>query len=371
MSEEITSVKVPELQSDSNYSEQKITLNESDNPSTSTQNSEQTENGETENGEGEQEVEVVKKSGIRKKFRYYENYISKILKKISEKSEITLSSRQQLNHFIIILSKKISTVAIELTEISKKKTVSEKEVKNAVRIIMNDDLSSSVIAFAEESVKNFSSDQGLTRQSKAGIIFPPSISEKFLRRWGNSNIMVSSTSPVVLASVIEYIVTEILEDAHLNAVEQNRVRITIRDMELSVRNNNNIRDLFVNNNIEFLGGGVVPSLHNNIKYDKNGERTNISWCIESYQNTGDCLMFAKHPFEQVLRGIISGIKLDTKVSSEVMTFVQYYIEQWLVDLLQKANNMALYSGRLKVVSSDIEIVLSVMENRTPFFFKKN
>jgi histone H2A len=343
---------------------------------------------------------VVKKeedTKKKKKFRYYENYITKVLKKISEKSEITLNARQQLNNFIINLSKKISSTAIDLTEISKKKTISGKEVRNAVRIIMPNDLSNECLSFADESITHFENEtksepsgaverlasrpegavenagldsKSSSRQSKAGIIFPPSISEKFLRRWGNSNIMVTSQAPIYLASVIEYIVTEILEDSNLTTVSENRVRITVRDMDLAVKRHSTLRELFVKNNFEFLGGGVVPFIHPNIKYDKNGERTNISHTISSYQNTGDCLMFAKHPFEQVIRGVVNSIKSDAKISSDVLTLIQYYIEQWLVDVLRNANYIALYSNRLKVVPTDIEMVLALMEKRVPPFFQR-
>lgn len=331
----------------------------------------------------------------RKKFRYYENYITKVLKKISENSEITLSARQQLNNFIINLSKKIATTAIDLTEISKKKTLSSKEVKNAVRIIMMGDLSHQCLAVAEEALRHYDDQKNgidessksppggdeesrfdyhnsSSRQAKAGIIFPPSISEKFLRRWGNSNIMVTASAPIYLAGVVEYIASEILEDSNLTTVSENRVRITVRDMELSVRRNTSLRDLFVRNNFEFLGGGVVPFIHSNIKYDKNGERTNISHTISSYQNTGDCLMFAKHPFEQVIRAVVNTLKPDAKISSEVFTVVQYYIEQWIVDVLRNSNYLALYSNRLKVVPSDIEMVLTLMEKKAniPSFFQK-
>ena len=357
--------------------------------------------------ESPQVVEAVVKKDEdtkkKKKFRYYENYITKVLKKISEKSEITLNARQQLNNFIINLSKKISSTAIDLTEISKKKTISGKEVRNAVRIIMPNDLSNECLSFADDSITHFENEtkseprgaverlaslesplgtrsdivenagldsKSSSRQSKAGIIFPPSISEKFLRRWGNSNIMVTSQAPIYLASVIEYIVTEILEDSNLTTVSENRVRITVRDMDLAVKRHSTLRELFVKNSFEFLGGGVVPFIHPNIKYDKNGDRTNISHTISSYQNTGDCLMFAKHPFEQVIRGVVNSIKSDAKISSDVLTLIQYYIEQWLVDVLRNANYIALYSNRLKVVPTDIEMVLALMEKRVPPFFQR-
>lgn len=96
---------------------------------------------------------------------------------------------------------------------------------------------------------------------------------------------------------------------------------------------------------------------------KMGERTNISHTISSYQNTGDCLMFAKHPFEQVIRAVVNNIKPDAKISSEVFTVVQYYIEQWIVDILRNANFLALYSNRLKVIPTDIEMVLTLMDKK--------
>jgi histone H3/H4 len=311
------------------------------------------------------------KKNAKKKFRYYENYISKLLKKLSDSSEITMNARQQLNHLTINLERIISNKALELTEISKKKTLSEKEVKNAIKFVLPSSLCAQCLDTAEEAINNYNDEKGITRQAKAGLIFPPSISEKFLRKFGCSKTLVTSQSPVLLASVLETVVSEILEEASANANRDNRVRVTVRDMELAVRNDSTLSELFSKNNLYFLGGGVVPYIHSNIKYDKTGERTNISCEIESYQNTGDCLMFAKHPFDRVVRSMISEMKPDTKVSSDVLTVIQYYVEQWLVDLLTKANNIAIYSGRLKLIPSDIEMVLSILENKTPLFFKRS
>ena len=319
---------------------------------------------------------IPKKEDIRrkKKSRYYENYITKLLKKISEKSEITLNAKQQLNSFIVNLSRKISSIAGEMTEISKKKTISPKEIKNTIRLMLHPTLAAECISFADadmasenyeeekESEKTIEPDSKIcSKQVKAGLVFPPSICEKFLRRWGNSSIMVSYQAPIYLASVLEYITSEILEESSILTISAGRVRIVVRDVVIAVRQHPHLSDLSTRYNLEFLGGGVLPFIHPSIKYDKNGQRTKISYTIESYQNTSDCLIFPKHPFENAVRTVVNSIKPNAKISSDVLILIQYYIEHWLTELLKNANYIALNSNRVKVLPRDIELVLAITE----------
>lgn len=312
------------------------------------------------------------KKEIKKKFRYYENYLSRLLKQIAPQNEITLNARQQLNYLLINLSRIISVKSLRLTEFSKKKTLSVKEVKNAIKLVIPSDLYNYCCETANNSVENYDEDKTGSRQKKAGIIFPPSISEKFLRSFNNSNLMITSKAPVFMASVLEYITSEILEEAASISSSDNRVRITIRDLELSIRGDLDFTTLFNKNGLQFLGGGVQPFIHPSIKYDKNNERTAISYDIEKFQKTADCLMLAKHPFDQLTRNIIHEIKPESKVSSNVLLIIQYYIEQWIISILQKSNMLSLYSNRIKLISTDIEMVLAIQENRIPsFLLKKN
>jgi len=317
---------------------------------------------------------IPKKEDIRrkKKSRYYENYITKLLKKISEKSEITLNAKQQLNSFIVNLSRKISSIAGEMTEISKKKTISPKEIKNTIRLMLHPTLAAECISFAAVAAENYEEEKEsektiepdskiCSKQVKAGLVFPPSICEKFLRRWGNSSIMVSWQAPIYLASVLEYITSEILEESSILTISAGRVRIVVRDVAVAVRQHPHLSDLSTRYNLEFLGGGVLPFIHPSIKYDKNGQRTKISYTIESYQNTSDCLIFPKHPFENAIRTVVNSVKPNSKISSDVLTLIQYYIEQWLAELLKNANSIALNSNRAKVLPRDIELVLTITE----------
>ena len=142
---------------------------------------------------------------IRKKTRYFDIYISKVLKQVSPNNGITYNSKQQLNSAICIVAREISDLAIKLTEFSKKKTTSDKEVINSIKIIFSGDLYVNSVKEGEKSVNMFNLDiNGGSRHGKAGIIFPPSITEKFLRNFGYSKLMVTNSAPIFLAAVLEY-----------------------------------------------------------------------------------------------------------------------------------------------------------------------
>ena len=70
----------------------------------------------------------------------------------------------------------------------------------------------------------------------------------------------------------------------------------------------------------------------------------------------------------MIKDIAIDVKNNIKISKEAFLYIQYFIEQRLINILQMANNVAIYSGRIKLFPTDIEIVLSVMENRMPSFF---
>ena len=315
----------------------------------------------------------------KKKSRLFETYISKVLKQVSEKSGITSNSKQQLNSALCIISKSISTMAIRLTEIAKKKTLSDKEVSNAVKVLFSGHLANNSISKGCKSVEKFNSvSSNGSRQEKAGIIFPPSIAEKFLRNFGYSKVMVTSTAPVFLAAVIEYLVAEILLLASWYSVLNKRIRITIRDLEMSVRKNNELSDLFDKLEMSFLGGGVVPYIHpcliskNPKKKRKANEEipsvkrphrfrpgTVAVREIKKFQNTSNCITFARFPFERFVRSIVNRNNNNMKISKNVFIILQYYIEQYIVSILKDANTAAIHAGRVKLMLSDVEFICNI------------
>ena len=217
------------------------------------------------------------KNSKKKKQRYFEVYISKLLKNISPESSLTLNVKQQLNSCLTILAKEISDYAIKLTFFSGKKTLSEKEIDNAVKIIFSDDMYNSSSEYVNSKITKYRTDEGKynSRQDKAGIIFPPSICERFLRNFGYSNIMVTEISPIYLASVIEFITETILVKAVERSQTRNKIRITIRDIDISIKTDSNLGKLFHTLNISFLGGGVIPYIHSSLLVKKPRKKKKI------------------------------------------------------------------------------------------------
>jgi histone H3/H4 len=315
----------------------------------------------------------------KKKSHLFETYISKVLKQVSEKSGITSNSKQQLNSALYIITKSISTMVLNLTEISKKKTLSDKEVSNAVKIIFSGDLSVNAIHEGCKSVDKFNtiSSNGSSRQGKAGIIFPPSITEKFLRNFGYSKIMVTSSAPVFLAAILDYLVAEILTLATKSAMTNKRIRITIRDLEMSIRGDVELSCLFDKLDLSFVGGGVLPYIHPYLITKKQRKKKklvdDISGIkkshrfrpgtvaireIKKFQKTSNCLIFARFPFERFVRSIVN-INNNIKISKDVFVILQYYIEQYIVSILKDANYAAIHTGRVKLMSSDIKFICNI------------
>jgi len=321
----------------------------------------------------------------KKKTRFFETYISKVLKHVSSENGITANSKQQLNSALCHISRLVADKVITLTEIAKKKTMSDKEVINAIRIVFPIDLANNAITHGQKAIDTYDSvgnTKGVSRQEKAGIVFPPAQTEKFLRNFGYSKVMVTNSAPVFLAGSIEYIASLILENAVKSAQNNKRVRITIRDLELGVRCHEEINNLFTQNNLTFLGGGVTPFIHQSLLIKKNRKkRTKRAAANENdkkkhrfrpgtvslreirrFQKTSNCLTFAKHPFEKYVREVIikHNDNNSMKVSKEVFVILQYFVEQKIVDVLRNANFAAIHANRVKLMPVDINFVQSII-----------
>ena len=351
---------------------------------------------------------TLKTSLKKKKTRFFETYITKLLKQVSDTNGITSNAKQQLNSCLCLIAKLVSSKVIYLTEIAKKKTISEKEVKNALRIVLSGELSKNAIIHGQKAIDKFSTDandassKGNSRQDKAGILFPPSILEKFLRNFSYSKIMVTSSAPVCLAAAIEYLTLEIIENASSYAKDNKRVRVTIRDLEIGVRSDKELNDFFTKHNISFLGGGVVPFIHSSLLSKKNRKkRVKKDNDIESddkkkhrfrpgtvsireirrYQKMSNCLTFAKFPFEKLVRDVVAkqyaalnnqdGQTSSTKISKDVFVILQYFVEQYIVSTIRDANFAAIHAGRVKLMPIDIEFVQAISNKCVQQLYQNN
>lgn len=326
----------------------------------------------------------LKRKKKKKRSRFFETYISKVLKSVSERSGIGSNAKQQLNSALCIISKEVSKLAFQLTETSKKKTISVKELKNAINIIFPEGkIKDKCIQKADNSVARFiettKGEKNMSRQEKAGIIFPPSIIDKFLKNFGYYNIMITNTTPVFLASVLQTLCEIILKSSVNVLSNSNKVRLTVRTLYLGISNNTEMSGIFRKLKIQFLGGGVVPFIHKKLLVKKPrkkiGTRSVLTKDgkkshrfrpgtvaireIKKFQKKSDCLSFAKHPFEKYVREIFDDVDVGHKISKNVFIILQHFIEQHITEILFKANAAAIHAGRVKLMPSDISFVQSI------------
>jgi len=297
---------------------------------------------------------------LKKKSHYFEIYISKVLKQISEHSAITLNAKQQLNSFLLIILKCICTYIFNLISITKKKTITIKEVENSLKLVLSGELLSNSIKEGNKSCEIYTTnDIKGNRQNKAKIIFPVSVIENFLRN-NNTNIMISALVPVYIASVLEYLTYEILDMSVILTNEYKHNRITVRDLELSVRNDIEFDLLFKKHNISFLGGGVIPYIHESLIKKKS--TLSIQNIIKQQNKTS--LIFSKLPFKKLVRHIFkSKLNHPIKICKNVFIILQYFIEQYIIKLLYESNFLSIHAGRVKMIPIDIDLYESLCNNK--------
>ena len=152
-------------------------------------------------------------NGKKKKFKFYDSYIVSVLKTIGNIG-ITSDGRNQMNSCMIHISKYISDIALGLIISNGKKTLSHEEITNALKIVFIDNdntFTDNMFSECEQSLFKFrNSDKNVSRQKKAGIIFAPSVVEKFLRNFNYNKVMISSEAPVYLAVALEFICMNML-----------------------------------------------------------------------------------------------------------------------------------------------------------------
>ncbi|WRT66850.1 uncharacterized protein IL334_003813 [Kwoniella shivajii] len=96
---------------------------------------------------------------------------------------------------------------------------------------------------------------GKSRSSQAGLTFPVGRLHRYLRR-GRYAERIGSGAPIYMAAVLEYLSAEILELAGNACRDNKRSRIKPRDLQLAVRNDEELNKLL--DKVTISEGGVLP-----------------------------------------------------------------------------------------------------------------
>ncbi|NWS07631.1 H2AX protein, partial [Motacilla alba] len=96
-----------------------------------------------------------------------------------------------------------------------------------------------------------------SKSAKAGLQFPVGRVYRLLRR-GKYADRIGSGAAIYLAAVMEYVTAELLELAGNAAHENRKTRILPRHIQLAVRNDDELNELFAC--VTIPQGGVMPNI---------------------------------------------------------------------------------------------------------------
>lgn len=317
----------------------------------------------------------VAKNRQKKKNRYFEHHIRKILKEVSPDRDITQHAKTQLNDLVIITCKLINNKIRQILSSSKKKTITGDEIDSALKLLFIGQLAQKASDEGKRCLQQYNDNsktmKGQSKHLKASILIPPSILERILRMSG-SHFHVGYTAPIVLAGAIEYFIAQILELSMLVNVNnpKKNVRITINDLETGVRSDKEMSHFFTKHNIHFFEAGIVPFIHPEI-LSKSGrnDKKSIKMIEKLQENNRN--VFPKRFFESKCKNYISLMFPDIRFQKGCFSYLQDYIEKWMLDILQYTNILTIYAKKSRVTSSDIELVSSIMEKKYPDFLDAN
>lgn len=344
----------------------------------------------------------------KKQNRGFTTYIYRVLKQVHPDTSITQIASNQLNDYLVVITREIGKLAGELSQSEDKITITSREIQHAVRTILPGELAKHAVSEGTKALtkynativedekdhktstkKSFGATKGTpkkkseTKSHKCGITFPVARCEKHLRKFGGGKARVGAGAPVYLAAVLEYICAEILELGGNASRDEKRVTIKTRHIYLAIANDNELNQLTESLKIEFRGCGVLPHIEsklipdsdkvkaNKIKRDHDRKTNGTESAthkflpgtvalreIRKYQKTTE-LLTQKAPFDRVFRKIANKSDIfssnDCRFSEGVIEAIQGFIELRLTIIFAHAQVQALYAKREGVSAEDVQI----------------
>jgi histone H2A len=236
--------------------------------------------------------------------------------------------------------------------VSNKKIISKKEIVNSLKLVLSGELLDKCLIEGEKANEN---------------IFPHFIVDKVFKSYGKCGFIISKACCVYLAAVLEYITADILDISSNYAKINKHVCITIKDIDLGVRNDVEFSKLFNKLNITLLGSGVIPFIHPVIETKSND---NTITNIKKFQQNDQKLQISLSSFRRTVKALFKNMK----INKDVIGILQSFMEQYLVNILRDANFLAIYTNRVKVIGMDIELANIFKNNlKNPYnsFYENN
>ena len=173
-------------------------------------------------------------------------YLRRVLKQVHPDHGISADAAVQLNSLINVVGIRVAKKASFLcgnemakNELRQKKgagTCSARGIRAGIVLTIPGELAKHAVSEGAKAVTVYTSRRGGkgSRAAKAGLQFSVARAEKLIRNHHCGR--VGGGADVYLAAVLEYLAAELLELSGNAARDNKRVRITVRDLQIATRN---------------------------------------------------------------------------------------------------------------------------------------
>lgn len=203
----------------------------------------------------------------------FEVYVYRVLKQVHPNTGISGAALSIMVNLVKVDIAKVVKVINQLLVRSGAKTVTDRDVQSAVRLVLPGELAKHAVSEGTKAIRKYNEANTETpikvagkkakpqqRSRKAGITFNVTRVEKLMSLEASAK-RKSAGSGVYLAAVVEYLVAEILDLAGNAAREFKKHRITPRHIKLAIANDEELSKLYSDT---VIGGGVVPRIHKSL-----------------------------------------------------------------------------------------------------------
>lgn len=190
----------------------------------------------------------------------FNTYITTLLSDLNNDVGLTSKARSEVLYMTHDLIRRLALDALYMRH---RQTLSVRDMSYATRLTLsnNQDLCDKVMEFADRTVGKYcKSNKGrnVSREDRAGLTIRISRCATSLRRLYNFS-RIGETTPVFVAAVLEYVISQVLVSASNVAKQYKKSRITARHLLLALADNDNyLRKAF--SKLVLSGGVPVQDL---------------------------------------------------------------------------------------------------------------
>jgi len=181
-------------------------------------------------------------------------YINRVLENLEVHLDLGVKlsneAKRYLQNLIISFIDHFTIYASTMMDQNRVRTLSPRDIQNAIRLFFVGELAKHAILQATKALTKFISFENkkngvkTSDSEKAGIIFPPSrvryVLENKLVEY-KLDFRISTKAPVYLATVIEYLISEILESSGYRAKDLEKNTIQIEHIKYTIDNDDELR----------------------------------------------------------------------------------------------------------------------------------